>query len=92
MVQKGGKRPGAGRPKSDATIRTQLAREQLCILLEKEVTGIFHALLLKAQDGDVQAARELFDRAWGKAPQSVDMNVQGRPILILDATGGDTTQ
>lgn len=82
MAQKGGKRPGAGRPKSQATIQAQIQREQLVELLEPRVEKIFAALAAKAEKGDVQAAKELFDRAWGKPEQTVA--VEDKRMLILD--------
>ncbi len=60
-----------GRPKSAATISTQIMRAKLCEKLEQHADELFSALLAKALEGDVPAARELMDRAWGKPQQSV---------------------
>ena len=51
-------------------------------LLEPRIERIFKALAYKAEKGDVQAAKELFDRAWGKPEQSV--RVEDKRMLILD--------
>jgi len=90
--KKGGKRPGAGRPVgtlASATLQTQKQRELLVKLLAPRVEKIFEALALKAEQGDVAAAKELFDRAWGKATQSVDLsNKDGtlKTIIIQKAS------
>lgn len=82
-MAKGGKRPGAGRPKSTATIEAQLQREMLIAFLEPHVEKIAKALLTKAKKGDVQAAKELFDRAWGKPSQNIDLgNKDDSPLRI----------
>lgn len=88
-TKKGGKRLGAGRPKgtvSSATLETQKQREMLVKLLAPRVERIFEALAKKAEEGDVAAAKELFDRAWGKATQVVEL--EDKRTLILDE--GDT--
>ncbi len=51
-------------------------------LLEPRVEKIFAALAAKAEQGDVSAAKELFDRAWGKPEQGVV--VEDKRMLILD--------
>lgn len=82
--KKGGKRPGAGRPAgtvSSATLEAQKQRELLVKLLTPHVTDIFEALKAKALAGDVAAAKELFDRAWGKATQTVE--VEDKRTLIV---------
>jgi thioredoxin-like negative regulator of GroEL len=82
MAKRGGTRPGAGRPVSTATLEAQLQRELLVKALEPHIEAITKALVKKAKAGDVQAAKELFDRAWGKAPQNLDLTSKGRPLLI----------
>ena len=82
-MAKGGARPGAGRPVGSfapSTIQAQIQRHRLVVLLEDKVDGIFNALADKALDGDVPAAKELFDRAWGKPEQSltVDNNINDK--------------
>lgn len=48
-------------------------------LLEQGGLGdkVLDALINKAQDGDVQAIREILDRIDGKVAQEVDQNVSG---------------
>lgn len=72
-----------GRPVSSSTLKTQKQREVLLSLLEEEAHEIFSALIEKAKKGDVQAAKEVFDRAYGKAPQAVDLgNKDGEPLVV----------
>ncbi len=83
-AKKGGARAGAGRPAgtvSSATLQTQLQREMLVKALEPHIHAITEALVKKAKKGDVQAAKELFDRAWGKAPQAIT-GAEGGPVEI----------
>lgn len=86
--KKGGARPGAGRKIASATLQAQAQREMMIKLLTPHVQEIFNALLLKACTGDVQAAKELFDRAWGKSTQAVV--VEDKRMLILDDGDSDT--
>lgn len=82
MVKKrGGKRPGAGRPVSPATLEAQQQRKLLIEALAPHVQEIVEALAKKAKKGDVAAAKELFDRAWGKAAQPLTGPDDG-PIQI----------
>lgn len=69
----GGARKGAGRPKSDATFRTQEMRRRVLDFLDRDnnFEKILEAMMLKALSGDVKAAKELFDRGFGKAPQQI---------------------
>ncbi|HUO50263.1 MAG TPA: hypothetical protein VMU25_01720 [Candidatus Paceibacterota bacterium] len=83
---KGGKRAGAGRKKGYAAVRAEEARRQLAEMVSSEIGPIGKALIAKAKSGDTAAARELFDRAWGRASQSVDVTSQGEHVSGL----GDT--
>lgn len=80
-AKKGGPRPGAGRPVASTTLETQKQREMLVKLLKPRIKRIFEALAEKAEQGDVMAAKELFDRAWGKATQTVE--VEDKRTLIV---------
>lgn len=42
-------------------------------ITEKDVKAICKALAKKAKKGDTPAAKELFDRLWGRAKQEVDI-------------------
>lgn len=65
-----------GRPKgavSAATKEKLTAQETFRKMVEAEIMPIARALIEKAYDGDVPAIRELLDRAWGRASQSVEL-------------------
>jgi hypothetical protein len=73
-MAKGGKRPGAGRPKDSKDKQTLVKEMALLALREmvlRDITPVTEALISKAKTGDVPAIKELFDRAFGKAPQAV---------------------
>jgi hypothetical protein len=40
------------------------------------------ALIARAQEGDIPAIREVFDRVEGKAPQPIDGDGEGGPIQL----------
>jgi hypothetical protein len=93
-MAKGGKRIGAGRPKGSKdphTLVKETALLELRQLVLKEIEPIVRALIAKATAGDVQAARELLDRAFGKAAQSIDHTTMGEklPQPILNAIPSD---
>lgn len=81
MAQRGGKRPGAGRKKGFAAVEAEKQRQLLVERLAPHVEEIVAALAEKAKSGDVAAAKELFDRAWGKATQTVE--VEDKRTLIV---------
>lgn len=73
-MAKGGARPGAGRPKDSKEGQTLIKEQALLALREmvlKDITPVTMALIKKAKTGDVPAIKELFDRAFGKAPQAI---------------------
>jgi len=73
-MKKGGYRQGAGRKKGFAALQAEQARELFAITVAPHLKKIINALTKKAQSGDVSAARELFDRAWGKPQQKFETN------------------
>lgn len=80
MAGPGGKRPGAGRPKGTENLETKLRREQKALLVkmaENKLEPIFTKMLAQAEAGDDKARKELFDRLWGKANQTIDANFTG---------------
>ncbi len=77
---KGGYRQGAGRKKGFAAKTAEEARVLLAGMLMREISPIGEALIAKAKRGDIGAAKELFDRAWGRAPQGIDLTTQGEKI------------
>lgn len=87
-MAKGGYRPGSGRPKGVKDPQTLVKEQALLILREKvlaEIGPITEALIAKGMTGDVQAIRELFDRAFGKAPQAITDADGGSLVLAFDA-------
>ena len=78
-----------GRPISTATLETQVLREYITKRVIKEKAKIVTALINKAKDGDIQAAKELFDRAVGKARESLDVTSGGKPIPISNIFSHD---
>lgn len=76
MSEHGGKREGSGRPKGSkatATLNAEQAKQALINMYMERITPINNALLAKAEAGDIQAIKELHDRVYGKANQSVEM-------------------
>lgn len=83
-MAKGGARPGAGRPKGSKDPNTLVKEKALLALREmvlKDITPVTQALLRKAKTGDVPAIKELFDRAFGKAPQAIT-DADGQSLTI----------
>lgn len=76
-----------GRPKGSlgkSTLNALAARAWFAEQVHKNIEPIFNMLLAKASEGDVGALRELLDRAWGRAPQAIDVTSQGEKIIIND--------
>jgi hypothetical protein len=68
-MAKGGKRPGAGRPKgtlASHTVEAQELRKQLIQAATEHWEAIIFTLIDKAISGDTIALRELLDRVLGK--------------------------
>lgn len=87
----GGVRPGSGKPKgykAPHTLEAQEAKKKLIEMFRERKEPIFKALLDKAEDGDVTAIKEVFDRAWGKVTQPISGDDEATPIRIEFA--GDT--
>ena len=77
-----GNRCATGRNDTKAAQRTQKLKVVLAgAVTEKDLKDIATALVKKAKTGDVFAARELFDRLWGKAPQAIT-GEDGGPIKM----------
>ena len=49
---------------------------------EKDIQIISKKLMAKAKQGDVAAAKELFDRLWGRAKQEVDLGENATNTLV----------
>jgi hypothetical protein len=82
---RGGYREGAGRKQGYAAKAAEEARELLSEMVMREIKPIGESLIAKAKEGDVSAARELFDRAFGKSPQTskIDLTQVVHPAPIL---------
>jgi hypothetical protein len=80
MGKNGGARPGAGRPKASRTIAAEMFKDYVAKRIVEEQGDIVDALLEKAKKGDTQAAKELFDRAFGKSKESVDVTTKGESL------------
>lgn len=72
---KGGHREGAGRKQGFAAKNAEEARRVLSEMVMRNIGPIGEALVEKAKKGDVIAIRELFDRAFGKAPQNTKIDL-----------------
>jgi hypothetical protein len=83
-MPKGGKQPGAGRPKGALAGHTILAQEMRKALIEAAAEEWGPSLIYSAKHGEVYAIRELFDRIFGKASQGIELTGKdGGPIPIL---------
>jgi len=81
-MAKGGKRPGAGRKKGITTLEREKARAYIAEKINEYMPAIFKALVEKASEGDVPAIKELFDRAFGKSIQAVELSGKdGEPLF-----------
>jgi len=91
MAQRGGKRPGAGRPVGAIASHTLLAQEMRKALIERaaeEWPQIVEALISAAKHQDAYALRELFDRVFGKANQALELTGKdGGPVQLQQITG-----
>jgi hypothetical protein len=82
---RGGYRQGAGRKQGFSAKNAEEIRRILSEMVMAEIKPIGKALIAKAKKGDVIAVRELFDRAFGKAPQNakIDFTNESLPTPIL---------
>jgi hypothetical protein len=82
---RGGYREGAGRKQGMAAKNAEEARHILSEMIMKEIVPIGEILIKKAKAGNIQAVRELFDRAFGKSTQSLkfELHEKNFPSPIL---------
>ena len=74
-----------GRKKGLASIKAEQARNLLAKMVYKEIVPIAKVLIAKSKKGDIQAIKELLDRAFGKAPQSIETpDIQDALKIIFD--------
>jgi hypothetical protein len=104
MAEHGGQREGAGAPEGNQNSikNNRLWTETIKrVLIQDDVKGekiraIANKLIEKAQEGDMQAIKELGDRLDGKPNQSVDANITGDLTItkieraIVDSANTDT--
>lgn len=76
---------GVGVVHSQAMSRVGLLKRALSdAVTAKDITAIGHKLVKLARRGDIAAAKELFDRLFGKAPQAIDLRDHGdNPLVTL---------
>jgi len=73
-MTRGGYRQNAGRKQGFSAKSAEEARQVLSEMVMREIGPIGEALITKAKGGDVSATKELFDRAFGKPQQNIDIN------------------
>ena len=81
---RGGHRENAGRKRGFSAIKAEEARSYFAERVANELEPIVNSLLEKAKKGDIQAIRELCDRAWGRPPQSTTIEGLPTPVLLVD--------
>jgi len=81
---RGGYRENAGRKKGYSALNAEEARRVFSEMIMAEIKPIGEALIVKAKNGDVMAIKELFDRAFGRSVQSVDVTSVELPRPIMD--------
>ena len=92
---RGGYRQNAGRKLGSAAKNAEEARRVLSEMVMREIEPIGEALIDRAKRGEVPAIRELFDRAFGKAPQSLYADFAGacsEPIKIVIQKASDAVE
>lgn len=73
-----------GRPVSEATLRTQFARDYISKQVEDSLGAIVAKAITMAIEGNEGARNWLSDRAWGKAQQAIDFTTLGEKLTIDD--------
>ena len=71
-----------GRHKGKSRILADKALEYIRERVAEEIEPIMDALISKAKEGDISAIRDLFDRAFGKAKETIEH--QGLEFLFDD--------
>ena len=88
-MAKGGKQPGAGRPKGSKaahTLEAQEARVKLIKMVHAELEAIVRPQIEKAKKGDTQAYHAITNRAWGMPGQSLDLSTLGEKLQSMSLT------
>lgn len=79
----GGARPGAGRPKGSVNEETKIrmaVQKEFVHLAKNRAKKIIDKLIERAEEGDVKAMKEFFDRLWGRAPLFIDLTTGGESL------------
>lgn len=77
--KKGGRRKGS---KASHTLQAEAAKKIIIEKVAKAIEPLINALIKKGKAGDVQAVRELFDRAFGKVPSAIELPNGNGEIII----------
>jgi hypothetical protein len=70
---RGGYRKNSGRKKGFAAKGAEEAHRVFSEQVAKEIIPLSQILIAKAKKGDIRAIKELFDRAWGRPPQALEI-------------------
>lgn len=84
MAKKGGKQPGAGRPKGSTT-KPRLSD----YLDEKQVNALVRKAYTLADGGDVTMLKFVLEQHFGKAIQPTELDVKGNVNISFDSTFKD---
>ena len=71
-----------GRPKGTNAVQAEKAREYIAMRVGKELEPIIDKAIEQARSGDVQARKDLLDRAYGKPRETMEVTVDA--TLKLD--------
>lgn len=66
--------------KSAHLLAREKASEIMLRMVLKEIVPITESLISQAKDGNIVAIKELFDRAFGKATQFMDLQSNGKEL------------
>lgn len=73
-----GQKNKGGRPKGSFT-KPRLRD----YLTEKDIKEIIAVAKKKAREGDVTMLKFILEQIYGKAPQSIDLNPDGKPLVVI---------
>lgn len=69
----GGFRSGAGRKKGFSAVSAEEARKYVSKRVSEELESLVDILINKAKEGDLKATNILFNRAWGRSCQEIQV-------------------
>lgn len=69
----GGSRPGAGRKPGFSAKKAEDARKYVSQRVSEEIEVLTDVLIKKAKEGDMRAMNILFNRAWGRPSQEIQI-------------------